>query len=312
MCRPGGPARSAGRDGARTSQPLGDRRYRARRVSAQDGARRNRRDDSCRLRPTTPVRCADPVYDQLIDAVLPPGVASAEERADVDEPVFVGEEHLVMGATPARRAEFITTRHCARRALGQLGVAPTPIRAGLDRAPVWPTGVVGSMTHCAGFRAAAVCWQGQVASVGIDAEPHEPLPEGIEALVARSDERPLLATIRRAQPSVYWDRLLFSAKEAVYKAWYPLALRMIDFHDVRVVFDTAGQRFRAEILVADAPRVAGFDPRGIGGRFTVGDRLCLTGVVIFRACLTTTSSVRTMSWSRELVPLAPNEPKKSR
>ena len=86
------------------------------------------------------------------------------------------EEPLIARSVAKRRNEFITVRHCARIALGELGVPPVPILKGDKGEPCWPDGVVGSLTHCTGYRGAVVGRSAAVRSVGIDAEPHDVLP----------------------------------------------------------------------------------------------------------------------------------------
>lgn len=78
------------------------------------------------------------------------------------------------------------------------------------------------MTHCDGYRAAAVARRETIASIGIDAEPHAALPDGVEKLTALPEERMALTRLAVTHPHIHWDRLLFSAKESVYKAWFPL------------------------------------------------------------------------------------------
>ena len=111
--------------------------------------------------------------------LLPPAAVVVEAFSDDpgDLP-FAGEEHLITDAVNGRRREFVTARRCARQALTALGLPATAIPAGPDRQPQWPSGVAGSITHCPGYRAAAVAMGTEVASLGIDAEPHEPLPGG--------------------------------------------------------------------------------------------------------------------------------------
>ena len=87
---------------------------------------------------------------------------------------------------------------------------------------MWPAGIRGSMTHCAGYAAAAVGPISRISAIGIDAEPDAPLPDGVLDLVATAAERDRLAVTPRKPDIPHWDRLLFSAKEAVYKAWFPL------------------------------------------------------------------------------------------
>ncbi|MFC0099837.1 4'-phosphopantetheinyl transferase [Micromonospora marina] len=216
----------------------------------------------------------------MIEALLPAGAAAVEAFTDVpDEAPFPGEEDLVARAVPARRQEFVTARRCAREAVARLGYAPAPIRPGPRREPVWPDGVVGSITHCTGYRAAAVAPAGALAGLGIDAEPHEPLPDGVAGVVLTAGEPDRLAALRAADPATCWDRLLFSAKESVYKAWYPLTGRWLGFEEAELTFDRAG-RFTARILV-DGTRTDGGPALGsLDGRWLVARGLLLTAVVV--------------------------------
>jgi 4'-phosphopantetheinyl transferase EntD len=156
---------------------------------------------------------------------LVPGSASAEMFSDAPESaMFASEAAAVADAVAERRREFGTVRHCARNALRRLGMPAVPIARDEDGAPRWPAGVVGSMTHCAGYRAAVVARDGELRSVGIDAEPYAALPAEVLDMVVSDDE------VDQAIP--HWDRIVFSAKEAVYKAWFPLTRRRLDFADV--------------------------------------------------------------------------------
>jgi 4'-phosphopantetheinyl transferase EntD len=139
--------------------------------------------------------------------------------------------------------------------------------------PRWPDGVVGSMTHCDGYRAAAVARAADLAALGIDAEPHGPLPDGVLDAVAREEELAMLDGLRRAAPGVHWDRLLFSAKESVYKAWFPVTGRWLGFEDASLAFDRGGT-FRARILVDDSP-FAAFE-----GRWATGGGLAVTAIAV--------------------------------
>ena len=75
----------------------------------------------------------------------------------------------------------------------------------------------------------AVVRTSDLAAVGIDAQPHGPLPPGVGASVTVAQEREMLGRLTRTGPSIQWDRLLFSAKEAIYKAWNPLTHRWLGF-----------------------------------------------------------------------------------
>ncbi|MGW6533332.1 4'-phosphopantetheinyl transferase family protein [Streptomyces venezuelae] len=196
-----------------------------------------------------------------------------------DAVLFPEEEAVVANAVAKRRNEFTTVRHCARTALARIGVPPAPILPGHRGAPGWPDGVVGSMTHCAGYRAAVVARAGEVTSVGIDAEPGEPLRDpDVLNLVADETERAVLASLGSRQPATPWDRLLFSAKESVYKTWFPLTGRWLGFEDARVELAPDGT-FTARLLV-EGPVVAGTELKGFSGRWTVRDGIAATAIVL--------------------------------
>ena len=217
----------------------------------------------------------------MIEQLLPAGVIAVDAFEDVpDEPVFPGEEDLVANAVESRRREFVTARRCAREALAKLGHAPTPIRSGPMREPQWPAGLVGSITHTRGFRAAAVAPRSVLLSVGIDTEPNCPLPDSIEELVTVRGEPEMLAALARAVPLTHWGRLLFSAKESVYKAWYPLTGRWLGFEDARLTIDPTEGTFAAKLLV-DGAREDGEPPlTELRGRFLVARGLIATAVTM--------------------------------
>ncbi|WP_432113330.1 4'-phosphopantetheinyl transferase family protein [Streptomyces sp. S1] len=208
----------------------------------------------------------------MIERLLPPGVASAEAYGDPPEALlFPTEEALVRRASEGRRREFTTVRLCARRALAELGVAPVPLLPGERGAPRWPERVVGSMTHCDGYRAAAVARRSpEVLSVGIDAEPHRALPPDVLEAVALPSELRRVEGLARRAPHVHWDRLLFSAKESVYKAWFPLTRTRLGFDEADIALDLSGS-FRAVLL-------RGPGPSEFAGRWLVADGLLATAV----------------------------------
>ncbi len=217
----------------------------------------------------------------MIEQVLPRAAASAEAFGDaVALPLAAGEERvLAAGAVPARRAEFATGRTLARSALRRLGVPPVAVLRDAHGGPVWPAGVVGSLTHCTGYRAAVVARAATVPVLGVDAEPARPLPEGVLTVVARPDELSRLRRLAATVPGTYWDRLLFCAKEAVYKAWSPLTGGWLDFSDVRVDVHPHGT-LSADVLVS-GPDV-GVPLLSFTGRWLVRDDLLLVAVTGLR------------------------------
>lgn len=145
-------------------------------------------------------------------------VETTVERAYVE--LFPAEQLAASGYAPARLAEFATGRACARDALASLGLPPAAIPPGPAGDPVWPDTVVGSITHCVGYRAAAVALASSYDGLGIDAEPHLPVPTQVLHAIAGPGELAALAAM--PADGTAWDRVLFSAKESAYKAWFPL------------------------------------------------------------------------------------------
>ena len=216
----------------------------------------------------------------MISEILPEVVASAEAFGDPpDAALFPAEETLIARAVPKRRTEFATGRHCARTALGALAIAPAPILPGQAGAPQWPSGIVGSITHCEGYRAAAVARASEVITIGLDAEPAQWLPAEVLGLVALPDERDRLRDLARAEPGICWDRLLFSAKESVYKAWFPLARRWLGFADADITINAADGTFVARLLVP-APALSGVPPAGFTGRWIIAEGMILTAITV--------------------------------
>jgi 4'-phosphopantetheinyl transferase EntD len=216
----------------------------------------------------------------VIDLIVPDWVEVADTRSDgPPDELFPAERELIAKAVPKRQAEFSAVRACARAALARLGRPPVPILPGLRGAPQWPDGIVGSMTHCAGYRAAVVAESRLATGIGVDAEPHEPLPDGVLGLVALAEEQAELTELSARRPDVHWDRLLFTMKESVYKVWFPITLRWLDFHEARVEMDPASGRFVARLLVP-GPELNGRELTAFHGRFLVQDGLAMSAIVL--------------------------------
>lgn len=197
------------------------------------------------------------------------GVAGQVElRAD--------EAHFVADAVEARRHEFALGRSLAREALQSLTVDAGPIPVGPTREPLWPAGVIGSITHCDGYAAAAVAPRREVRSLGIDAEPAEPLPPDVVDLIVSTAELDRLAGLG---PEA--QRVVFSAKESIYKAWFPISGRWLGFEECDLTLtpeNATGGSFVGRIdpaAITDAADVAVFH-----GRYDVCDGLILTAVEV--------------------------------
>lgn len=216
----------------------------------------------------------------MIDAILPPSVSAVETWRDlIGVELFPEEEAKIARAVEKRRREFISARGCARKALQGIGYEPGPIGSGERGEPIWPAGAVGSITHCAGYRACAVARSREVLTIGIDAEPHAALRDKLLPRIARPEELPALRRLGAEWPQIHWDRLLFSAKESVYKAWFPLARRWLGFEDAIVEFDPDDCSFRARLLVP-GPDVEGSVLRSFSGRWVVDGGIVATAIAV--------------------------------
>jgi 4'-phosphopantetheinyl transferase EntD len=236
----------------------------------------------------------------VIEKILSTGVEYAELFSDPPElEPHPSEAALIARAVEKRRREFISVRHCARQAMGKLGVDPAPILKGERGVPLFPRGVVGSLTHCDGYRGAVLGYSMAVRSVGIDAEPHGPLPDGVLDAVSLPAERDWLSTVLEERPAavpnerpaaagndIHWDRLLFCAKEATYKAWFPLTHRWLGFEDAHITFalersgpDGTTGTFHSDLLVPgetmSGPPLTSFD-----GRWLVDDGLVIAAITV--------------------------------
>lgn len=190
------------------------------------------------------------------------------------------EQSLIAHAVDKRRQEFAAGRNCARQALAELGWPDFAVLWGRQREPVWPDGVLGSITHCPGYSAAVVARRadlGPIRGLGIDAEANAPLSDRVVERITTARERQALGDgLAAGLPA-----LIFSAKEAVYKAWYPVAGRWLGFQDAEIDFDLASQRFSVALLPsANADGLA--EPLSFAGRFSVTAKHVFT-VVTARA-----------------------------
>jgi len=213
----------------------------------------------------------------VIRELLPPTVVA--ETVEGDDPgafLFPEELAAVERAIERRKREHAIGRGCARRALSQLGFAPVPILSGKKREPLWPAGVVGSITHCEGFSAAAVAKDSELLAIGIDAEVHGPLPEGVLERISLPEERERLAN---APAGTHWDRLLFSAKEATYKAYYPLAQAWLGFEQASITFDELNRSFEVRLLV-DPIRAGSRTLDRFHGRYAIHRNWVLTAIAL--------------------------------
>jgi enterobactin synthetase component D / holo-[acyl-carrier protein] synthase len=212
----------------------------------------------------------------VLELLVPHVVCVRESRLHrTDITLFPEEEAALEGVVEKRRREFTTVRACARDALAALGLPATPIVPADGGAPAWPAGVVGSMTHCAGYNAAALACDAHLIALGIDAEPDERLSRSVIETFADDDEIDHLDSLPPGQHA--WERVLFSAKESVFKAWFSVTRRWLDNRDVTVTLRTDGT-FTARILAQHSVGDTRWEK--VHGRWLSQNQLILTAVAI--------------------------------
>lgn len=187
--------------------------------------------------------------------LLPGPVAVfCEPVRDAGDTLFAAERGTVARAVRHRRDEFSTGRLLARRALTAIGQPAAAIPADGARRPVWPAGVVGSISHSSGLCAAAVARRDGMRALGLDIERIGAVPAEIMDTISHAGE---IAAHRDRFGDDLLRTLLFSAREAIYKAYNPLTGSYLDHRDV--VLSLAGNAFTARIVAPDRPRFDGAD-----------------------------------------------------
>ncbi|MEV8229098.1 4'-phosphopantetheinyl transferase superfamily protein [Streptomyces sp. NPDC079167] len=218
----------------------------------------------------------------MIERLLPAYVACADTY-DTDAPpgsLYPEEARLVAASVDRRRHEFAAVRACARRAMAVLGLPPAPVLTGHRGVPLWPDGIVGSMTHCVGYRAAVLARASDVRAVGIDAEPDEPLPPGVWEVISLPSERARMLQDTADSPAIHWDRLLFSAKESVFKTWFPPTRIELGFDEADISFHVSADSATEGTFVANLLLTAPGMPRSYEGRWLVDDGFVVTAIVL--------------------------------
>ncbi len=166
--------------------------------------------------------------------ILPGGVVVAAGRiGEVPLDLHEAERRVAAGWAAARQHEFFTGRSLARAALRRLGAPDEPLLAAANRAPLWPRGATGAISHAGSLCVVAVADRACVRGVGVDVEPAEPLERALWAEICTVGERTWLEA-RAADDQGLWARWFFSAKEAVYKLQSPVTGVFLEFHDVEL------------------------------------------------------------------------------
>lgn len=202
-----------------------------------------------------------------------PVAIAASTLSVVDGELYPEERAHVENAVTKRRTEFAAARVLARQALASLGAPPVPLVPSPDRAPVWPFGYTGSISHCADYCAVVVARCHGVQSLGLDVEDLRVLEPSMLDLVLTPGERQWLD----AQPAALRPMLpivMFSAKEAYYKCQYPITRGFLDFHDVELAITWSAGTYEARVVKPGWNTAV----TRLAGRFLIADGRVACGV----------------------------------
>ena len=213
----------------------------------------------------------------MFECVFPGNVVVvAAERSAWKGELHPDEAASLGPCREARRLEFAAGRACAREALARLGLPAGPLPRGADRLPRWPIGATGSISHCPGLCAAAVGRAERYASLGFDLERAERVGPELARRICTEAERAQLGALE--EPAAL--AIVFSCKEAVYKAWHPLTRATLGFHDQEVEIDPVGSAFAARLVNPASAAAAGH--REFEGRFALEGGVVAAGLAVER------------------------------
>jgi 4'-phosphopantetheinyl transferase EntD len=214
-----------------------------------------------------------------LKALFPSGVTGAElagESAQA-EPLFPEEQAHIARAVDKRQREYALGRTCARRALRELGVPAAALPSNPDRSVRWPDQAWGSITHADRLCAAVAARRERLAGVGIDAELRARVAPKLWPQIATEREISWLRAARDARDADERATLLFSAKEAFYKAQFCVSRSFVGFHEVELEFSADSFCVRLCNEVGNGVFARG---REFSGRFVFLDEHVVTGLAI--------------------------------
>jgi 4'-phosphopantetheinyl transferase EntD len=204
---------------------------------------------------------------------------SAEISPDFMEGLYADEKQIVERAVAKRQNEFAAGRVLARRLLRELGFPDSPLLTRKDRMPIWPVGAAGSISHTDGLCAVVVSRGG---SVGLDVEQAGPLKRDLwRRIVSADEQRWIESRTTDEDERCVWAKLVFSAKECLYKCQYPITETFLDFLDVEVTFEPREEKsgtFRARILHDCGSRIEGGRP--VEGFYFFAERWVISGMIL--------------------------------
>lgn len=189
-------------------------------------------------------------FDFALASILPVTAQSAYGPIPAaDAFLFPCEAAHIRNSAAERQREFAAGRTYARRALSNLGLGDAQISVGPDREPLWPTTVVGSLSHTHDFCIAVVAPATILLGLGVDVEDAVPLDSTLIPFIMTEAE----CAAHTRESGCDNGMLIFSIKESVFKAYFPQTRSFLQFHDTEVTLDPQHRAFRARIIGSRPP-----------------------------------------------------------
>jgi len=186
-------------------------------------------------------------YQVMLKSLFPKSVMTmGVDPSSVHETILPKEEVCIKEAVQKRRLEFIAGRVCARTLLSRCGWSDYPIVSGKDRTPVWPSNIVGSISHTDGFCGVALALKADFSSIGLDIESIGKMKQDMWKYIATLPELNWIKSLPMYKQQKY-TTLIFSAKECFYKCQYMMTKRWFDFHDVVIDISPENQEFTVQL-----------------------------------------------------------------
>ena len=204
---------------------------------------------------STAVLIRDSALEVTLARLIPPGVLIGHRfiAADDEKALLPAEAVSFERSVPKVRRRSGAARIVARELLGKFGLRDFALVRSATGGLVWPLGLIGSVSHDEDVAVAAIAKTIEFTALGVDIEPARALPDELIPLVATPIER------QRYSDELVSNRVLFVAKEAVFKALYPTDGIFLDFHDIEVDLDANRARVKGgrtiAIMVATNPRI---------------------------------------------------------
>ena len=221
-------------------------------------------------------QCRNQQLEAKVAALFPVrvGVGVTHPLTAPEGRLFHVEQEAIRHAIPARQREFRAGRAAVRKAQAALGLVAGAVPMGRDRAPVWPAGQCGSISHAGNTCIAVVSDDPAIKALGLDIEERMPLPDDILGTVLNPDEQRWIN--QQPNPGLL-ARLFFSAKECAYKAQYPLSGQLFGFDTIAITANPPQGVFEARFTRPVAPFAR--DAR-LSGRLSITDQLIVTAIAL--------------------------------